>query len=239
MIGSEIAVRSAQSLEHSALNRPGCAERLDCRMAFIGWLLAAFVLFQVGIRVFLRLRPQPIPYGWSWLLENPWRRRYRHPERTVERLGLKPTDTVLELGCGSGLFTRAIAACCAHLIAADIEPQYLAETKAKSAGVTNLEYLRSDAAILPLESDSVDVIVLISTLPEVPDPVRALRECLRVLKPQGRIVVSEELFEPEYVSPAVIERWASEAGLKRVKQDGDFWVYFSHFEPASENATHS
>jgi ubiquinone/menaquinone biosynthesis C-methylase UbiE len=208
-------------------------------MAFIGWLLAAFVLFQIGIRVFLRLRPQPIPYGWSWLLENPWRRRYRDPERTADRCELKPTDTVLELGCGSGLFTRALAARCAHLIAADIEPQYVAETKAKTLGVTNLEFLRADASILPLPASSVDVIVLISTLPEVPDPVRALRECSRVLKPGGRIVVSEELFEPEYVPPAVTERWAQETGLKLVKKNGDFWVYFSYFERELEDAPHS
>jgi ubiquinone/menaquinone biosynthesis C-methylase UbiE len=208
-------------------------------MAFIGWLLAAFIVFQIGIRVFLRLRPQPIPYGWSWLLENPWRRRYRNPERTAARCELKPTDTVLELGCGSGLFTRALAARCARLIAADIEPQYVAETKAKTVGITNIEYLRADAAILPLPANSVDVIVLISTLPEVPDPVRALRECSRVLKPGGRIVVSEELFEPEYVPPAVTERWAQEAGLKLVKKNGDFWVYFGYFEGELEDAPHS
>jgi ubiquinone/menaquinone biosynthesis C-methylase UbiE len=208
-------------------------------MAFIGWLLAAFVLFQIGIRMFLRLRPQPIPYGWSWLLENPWRRQYRDPERTADRCGLQSTDTVLELGCGSGLFTRALAARCARLIAADIEPRYVAETKTKTADLTNLEYLRVDAAILPLPAGSVDVIVLISTLTEVPDPVRALRECGRVLKPGGRIVVSEELFEPEYVPPAITERWTGAAGLKLVKRDGNFWVYFSHFGRTLEDEARS
>jgi ubiquinone/menaquinone biosynthesis C-methylase UbiE len=208
-------------------------------MGFIAWLVAAFVLFQIGIRIWLRVRPQPIPYGWSWLLENPWRRRYRDPARTAERCDLHTTDTVLELGCGSGLFTRSLAVRCAQLIAADIEPQYVAETKAKTVGVTNIEYLRADASMLPLPAASVDVIVLISTLPEIPDSVLALRECVRVLKPGGRIVISEELFEPEYVPPAITERWAQAAGLKITKRDGDFWVYFTHFQPDVEAPVHS
>ena len=205
-------------------------------MAFIGWLVTAFVLFQIGIRVLFRLRPQPIPFGWSWLLENPWRRRYRDPEHTAARCNLKRTDTVLELGCGSGLFTPALAARAGRLIAADIEPQYVAQTRANTAGIGNLEYLRADASILPLAAGSVDVIVLISTLPEIPDPVRALRECARVLKQGGRIVISEELFEPEYVPPAVTQRWAQEAGLRLVRHEGNYWVYFNHFESEPKEA---
>jgi hypothetical protein len=48
------------------------------------WLLLAFVAFQLGLRAWFRLRLGAIPYGWTWLLENPWRWVYRNLERTAE-----------------------------------------------------------------------------------------------------------------------------------------------------------
>ena len=187
------------------------------------------MLFQVAIRVWFRLKPQPIPFGWSWLLENPWRKFYRNPEQTAALCGLGSTDTVLELGCGSGLFTRALAGHCARLIASDVQERYLEQTRERTLGVHNLEYLRADASHIPLPDASVDVVLLISTLTEVPRPVDALLECKRVLKPGGRIVVSEEMFAPEYVPVGVLDGWARAAGLARAGYSGNAWVYFCHY----------
>ncbi len=186
-------------------------------------------LFQLGLRLWLRLRPQPIPYGWSWLLENPWRRVYRDPRRTAGYCGLKPTDTVLELGCGSGMLTAALAARCAKLTASDLHPDYLEQTRDRTREVSNVRYLLADACHLPIQTGTLDVVVLIATLTEVPRPVGALLECRRVLKPGGRIVISEEMFAPEYVPARVVEGWASAADLTLTGASGTAWVYFRHF----------
>lgn len=199
-------------------------------------VLGAFALFQLGLRLWLRLRPQPIPYGWSWLLENPWRRVYRDPGRTAGRCGLKPTDTVLELGCGSGLLTGALAERCAQLIASDLHPDYLEQTRTRTCGVPNVRYLLADAGNLPLPGASVDVVVLIATLTEVPRPTGALLECRRVLRPGGRIVISEELFAPEYVPARVTEGWARAAGLTLTGASGTAWMYFRHYVSAGPPA---
>lgn len=191
--------------------------------------LGAFALFQLGLRLWLRLRPQAIPYGWSWLLENPWRRVYRDPGRTAGHCELKPTDTVLELGCGSGLLTGALASRCAELIASDLSPDYLAQTRERTREVTNVRYLLADAPGLPLADATLDVVVLIATLTEVPRPTEALLECRRVLKPGGRIVISEELFAPEFVPARVTEGWASAAGLTLTGASGTAWMYFRHY----------
>ena len=200
-------------------------------------VLGAFALFQVGLRLWLRIRPGPIPFGWSWLLENPWRRAYRVPERTAALCGLLATDTVLELGCGSGLFTRELAARCARLIASDLNPNYLQQTRERTEvsgnrNAGNIEYLRADALHLPLRSASIDVVVLISLLSEIPRPVGALLKCKRVLRPGGRIVVSEELFAPEYVPVQVTVGWAAQAGLTSERVAGNAWVYFCHYVSA-------
>jgi ubiquinone/menaquinone biosynthesis C-methylase UbiE len=189
------------------------------------WL---FVAYQIGIRVWFRVRPQPIPYGWTWLLENPLRQLYRNPERTADQCGIRPTDTVLEIGCGSGLFTRALAKRCAKLISQDLEPRYVDEARAKTTDLTHVEFLAVDACKLELEHVA-DVIVLISVLPEIPEPVRALEACIRALKPGGHIIISQELFEPEYVTSAQTDAWARSAGLKVISRDGSFWLYLNRY----------
>jgi len=190
--------------------------------------LLAFLVFQIVIRVWLRLRPQAIPFGWSWLLENPWRKSYRDPERVAEQCGIRPTDTVLEIGCGSGLFTRSLATRCAKLIAQDLEPRYVAQTKAKLSDLSHIEYLVGDARDLQLDSVA-DVIVLISVLPEIPEPLLALEACKRALKSGGRIVIGEELFEPEYVTSRQIDAYARAVGLEVVKREGNAWAYLTTF----------
>ncbi len=195
------------------------------------WLLIAFVVFQIGLRAWVRTNPQRIPYGWGWLLENPWRKHYRDPSQTVAACEIKPSDTVLEIGAGSGLFTAALAASCAKLIVSDIEERYLKDSSAKVQDRANLEFLVADACALPLPDASVNVVVMISVLPEISTPTLALREAARVLKPGGHIVISQELFEPEYVTPATTDTWAANAGLVAIKKTGDWWVYTHHYAP--------
>jgi len=190
--------------------------------------LLAFLIFQIVIRVWLHLRPQAIPFGWSWLLENPWRKSYRDPERVAEQCRIRPTDTVLEIGCGSGLFTRSLATRCEKLIAQDLEPRYVAQTKAKLSDLVNIEYLVGDARDLQLDSVA-DLIVLISVLPEIPEPLLALEACRRSLKSGGRIVIGEELFEPEYVTSRRIDAYARAVGFEVVGREGNAWAYLTTF----------
>jgi len=197
--------------------------------------LLAFVVFQIVIRVWLRVRPQAIPFGWSWLLENPWRTSYRNPERVAEQCGIEPTDTVLEIGCGSGLFTRSLATRCATLIAHDLEPRYVAQTKAKLSDLSNVDYLVGDARELQLDGVA-DVIVLISVLPEIPSPLLALEACKRALKSGGRIVIGEELFEPEYVTSNEIDAYARAVGLDVVERHGNAWAYLNIYTLHGERA---
>jgi ubiquinone/menaquinone biosynthesis C-methylase UbiE len=199
--------------------------------------LFALVIVQVAVRVWLRFRPRAIPYGLSWLLENPWRRSYRDPDRVAEQCGIESTDTVLEVGCGSGLFTRSLAMRCEKLIANDLEPRYVAQTRARTADLDNIEYLIGDARDLQLESVA-DVIVMISVLPEIPEPSRALEACRRALRPGGRIVIGEEMFEPEYVTLRRTDAWARAAGLVAVERYGNAWAYLTTFAiRSSETST--
>jgi ubiquinone/menaquinone biosynthesis C-methylase UbiE len=203
------------------------SETVNCTMPLV-FLVLGLIVFQIIIRVWLRLSPQAIPFGWSWLLENPWRKYYRNLERTADQCLIKPSDTVLEIGCGSGLFTRALATRCAKLIVQDLEPRYLAQASSKTKDLTHLEFLAVNVCELQLHGVA-DVIVLISVLPEIANPVRALEQCLIALKPGGHIVISEELFEPEYVTSQQTDAWAKAAGLKVIGREGNAWVYLNRY----------
>jgi ubiquinone/menaquinone biosynthesis C-methylase UbiE len=192
------------------------------------FLFLGLIVFQIIIRVWLRVSPQAIPFGWTWLLENPWRKYYRNIDRTADQCQIKPSNTVLEIGCGSGLFTRSLAGKCAKLIVQDLEPRYLAQARSKTKDLSHLEFLAVNVCELELWQVA-DVIVLISVLPEIPDPVLALKKCLTALKPGGHIVISEELFEPEYVTSQQTDAWAKSAGLKVVGREGNAWVYLNRY----------
>ena len=79
-----------------------------------------------------------------------------------------------------------------------------------------------------------DVIVLISVLPEIPEPLRALEACKRALKSGGRIVIGEELFEPEYVTSQQIDMWTRAVGLEVVGREGNAWAYLNTYALKSQ-----
>jgi len=201
--------------------------------------LVIFWLF--GLKLLLQLfkgRGEPCPTSWSWIVDNPLRRwDVRH---ALERAGLRAGETVLELGPGPGAFTVDAAQRVGpegRLIAVDIQPGMIAQVNArvKAAGVTNVETHVASAFELPLADASVDRAYLITVLPEIPDPVRALREVHRVLKPGGVVSMTEEFLDPDYPRRATTGAWAAAAGFEPDARFGSWWSYTLNFrKPAAE-----
>ncbi len=87
-------------------------------------------------------------------------------------------QTILEIGCGTGHFTRWLAQRGYSTLGVDIAEPML--TEARHLG--GAEYRQGDALSLPFASGSYDVTTLITTLEFVPDPARALAEAIRVAR---------------------------------------------------------
>src|SRR3981189_1772283 len=113
------------------------------------------------------------------------------PEALLEAAHLRPGMCVLDLACGVGDPALSIAAEVApsgRVTASDLGPGMisLAEELARKKGIANIEFREASAEALPFPSESYDVLTCRFGIMFFPDLPKALRECLRVLKPGGR-----------------------------------------------------
>jgi ubiquinone/menaquinone biosynthesis C-methylase UbiE len=189
----------------------------------------------LGVALWWRKNPSACPYGQRFWVEAP------HPIITRERLRsvLRPApgERVLEVGVGTGYYSLDLAGWIAPggtLELFDLQRKFLdhVEQAAAERGLDNLLATEGDATSLPFGDASVDAVVLTAVLGEIPDPLAALREIRRVLKPGGRLVVGELFGDPHFTTRAALGRMGGEAGLARAEHSGNWFGYFARLEPA-------
>ncbi len=138
------------------------------------------------------------PNKWSATFDDPERDKWQMPDRIIAALALRPTDSVADIGAGTGYLAVRIAR---HLksgtvFAVDVEPkmvEHLAE-RAKANGITNLRAVTATEASANLP-EKVDVVVLLNAyhhISERPDYFKRLQSSLR---PGARVAIID--FRPE------------------------------------------
>jgi len=143
------------------------------------WLLA--VVVAVGL---LALCPFPVA------AES--RDEWQQPDRVMDDLGLKPGDTVADVGCGSGYFTLLLATAVrekGRVWAVDISLEALKEVRQRveREKVTNVEIIQSEPTDTKLKAESVGAALLCDVIHEVPEDQRAglMKSIAMALKPGG------------------------------------------------------
>ena len=99
------------------------------------------------------------------------------------------TDVVLELGCGTGLYSETVAGTVKHLIATDLSSEILEQAKDRLHGFDNVEVQKANCYHTSLPDNAFDVVFLGNVIHVVEDPVAVLQESHRVLRSGGDIVL--------------------------------------------------
>lgn len=115
----------------------------------------------------------------------------RRLEALVRSLALRPGERLLDVGCGSGWLAERCRQRGARVWAMDLALDGVRAARQRFAPVlASGAFLVGDAYQLPLSDASVDVAVLSEVAEHLEDPGRALREVRRVLRRNGRLLVS-------------------------------------------------
>ena len=119
-----------------------------------------------------------------------WRRR------AARVTGLRPGGSALDVACGSGKLTAELAKLAGprgRVAGLDFSPEMLEIARRDHP---HIQFIEADALTLPFEEASLDATTIAFGLRNLADPMRGLREMLRVIKPGGRAVVLEFVRPP-------------------------------------------
>jgi SAM-dependent methyltransferase len=132
----------------------------------------------------------------------------------VADLPLCPADQVLDLACGDGIYSCWIAERLGpegRVVGVDIAPAYLERARRTADGSpagARVSFCQADAYQLPFDDGQFDLAWCAQSMFSLPDPVGALRELRRVVRPGGLVAV----FENDLLHPMILP-WSAELEL--------------------------
>ena len=208
-------------------------------------ILLLFLIYIISFLTILKLIRRyyrfPTPAFMTKVIDNPIRHRFiQNPEEIAKNMQLENGMVVVELGPGNGNYTKAVAEKIlpnGKLYAVDIQESVINNMKnriKKGELPDNIVPIVGDVYNLSsFRGNTVDRVFEITCLPEIPDPVKALKECRRMLKPNGIISLCEIFPDPDYPRRKTEKRWAKEAGLLFDKEFGNWFRYQLNFKKSA------
>jgi SAM-dependent methyltransferase len=111
----------------------------------------------------------------------------------VEAVPEDPTADWIDLACGPGVVSRAMAARVGTVTGVDLTPAMIeeAERRAQEEGIDNVGFALGDVTALDLDDDSFDGAITRLSLHHIPAPARVVAEMARLVRPGGWVVVSD------------------------------------------------
>jgi SAM-dependent methyltransferase len=152
---------------------------------------------------------------WGWSGAAGQARARRRADLIIAAAGVRPGRTVLEIGCGTGMFTAQFAATGARVIAVDISPDLLAKAMARQLPADRVRFeqrcveslQRGDPAFQPWAAAGFDAIIGSSVLHHL-DIAAAIDTCSRLLAKGGRIAFAEpNMLNPQVWMERNFRRW--------------------------------
>jgi len=108
----------------------------------------------------------------------------------MARLAMVPGDTILDIGCGRGVFAEQLIAKGCHVTGVDILPPAQVSPALDSYIQADLLHDGMEGVVNRLGSKKFDRILLLDVIEHLPDPARIVRDCLKLLEPGGQLIIS-------------------------------------------------
>ena len=120
---------------------------------------------------------------------------------------ITPSSVVVDVGTGTGFMAEGALAAGAHVIGVDSSDRMLVQARSHFSQPT-FETRVGDVESLPIRDEEADVVLANMVLHHAPDPTRAIHEMTRVLKPGGRLVITDaDTHEHEWLRTEQHDRW--------------------------------
>lgn len=150
----------------------------------------------------------------------------------LEHLELQPGETAVDLGSGAGIDALIAARAVGpqgRVIGVDMTPEMLikARSNAEAAGADHVEFREGRLEALPVDDASVDAITSNCVINLVPDKSKVFAEISRVLKPGGRLVVSDVMLDGELPEVVTTDLMAYVGCVSGAIQRGDYLALLS------------
>lgn len=152
----------------------------------------------------------------------------------LRRIGVAPGLAVLDVGCGPGTFLEEAARTTGRGgEARGVEPSpewaEVARSRLRSQGLENVTVDVAPTDRLPYGDGAYDLAYLVAMLGRLPDREGTLHEVRRVLKPGGRLAVTEHLADSHYVPASLVRRSCLAAGFEVADSALGRWDHTSAF----------
>jgi SAM-dependent methyltransferase len=172
--------------------------------------------------------------GAGWL-ERPSREREERTDLLIQNMGLKDTDSVVDLGAGTGYFSFPIAQqlSAGKVLAIDIEPEMLKriEQRKTVSGIQNIETVLASKTNPNIPADSVDVVLLVDAYHEFSHPREVMAAVSRGLKPGGRVILVEYRGEDRKVPIKRVHKMTQQQAKKELNAVGLRWQRTDQYLP--------
>ena len=99
-------------------------------------------------------------------------------------------QNVLELGCGTGLYTESLQKISAKVVATDFSDEMIVFAKQKRDQLKNVEFLKADALNLEFNDESFDTVFMANLIHVIGNAEKVIQESKRVLKKGGQLIIT-------------------------------------------------
>jgi len=165
--------------------------------------------------------------GADWL-ERPARKTKERPDLLVDSLPLGPSDTVADIGAGTGYLTFRVAPRVpqGNVLAVDIQPEMLTmiRERIEKRAVTNVTPVRGTVTDPNLPADSVDLAYMVDAYHEFSHPYEMMTALYEDLTPGGRVVLVEYRREDPSIPIKTLHKMTEAQAKKEMRAVGLEWV---------------